>query len=97
MRTNFERFELTMTLAQAESCSQPGRDAEPDVLELMQDPKIRRQRKKISPDLVRQELEEYGAWSDEEPADDEANWMRLLWVGACDIVEECHSKRSNRA
>lgn len=94
MYADFERLTITMTLAQAESCSQPGRDAEPDVLELMQDPKIRRQRAKIDPDLIRQELSEFGAWEDEELQDDEENWKRILWAAACDIAEEHHSKRS---
>ena len=97
MHTNFERFDLTMTLLQAESCSQPGRDAEPDVLLLMQDPKIRRQRRKIDPELIRQELAEYGCYSEEELQDEEANWMRILWIGANDISEEAAMKRSDRA
>ena len=97
MHTNFERFDLTMTLLQAESCSQPGRDAEPDVLLLMQDPKIRRQRRKIDPELIRQELREYGAWEDGELADDDMNWVRILWIGANDISEENVRERSKRA
>ena len=92
MRTNFERFEIVMTLVQAESCSQPGRDAEPDVLVLMADPKIKRQRAKIDPELIRQELREYGAYDTEDLLDDEENWKRILWIGACDIVEEHQSK-----
>ena len=97
MYASFERFELKMTLQQAESCSQPGQDAEPDVLVLMQNPKIRRQRKKIDPDLIRQELREYGVWEEEELADDDANWQRILWLGANDISEENFMKRSERA
>ena len=62
MWTSFNNLEIEMTLKQAESCSQPGQDAEPDVLVLMQDPKIRRQRKRIDPELIRQELSEYGSW-----------------------------------
>ena len=92
MWTSFERLEIEMTLAQAESCSQPGQDAEPDVLVLMQDPKIRRQRKRIDPELIRQELSEYGSWSEEELADDDANWQRILWLGANDIVEEWRTR-----
>ena len=93
MRTNFERFELTMTLAQAESCSHPG-DCEPDVRMLMEHPLIKRQRKRIDPELIREELSEYGAWSDEELADDDMSWVRILWIGANDIKD---MKRSNRS
>ena len=92
MFTSFNNLEIEMTLKQAESCSKPGQDAEPDVLVLMQDPKIRRQRKKIGPDLIRQELREYGVWEEEELADDEANWQRVLWLGANDIVEEWRTR-----
>ena len=92
MWTSFNNLEIEMTLKQAESCSQPGQDAEPDVLVLMQDPKIRRQRKKIDPDRIRQELREYGAWEEEELADDEANWQRVLWLGANDISEEWRTR-----
>lgn len=97
MWTSFNNLEIEMTLKQAESCSQPGQDAEPDVLVLMQDPKIRRQRRKIDPELVRQELREYGAWEEEELADDDMNWVRILWLGANDISEENFMKRSNRS
>lgn len=93
MYAQFERFEIAMTLVQAESCSQPGRDAEPDVLVLMADPKIARQRAKIDPELIRQELREYGSWDTEELLDEEANWQRILWISACDIVDEHHTNR----
>ena len=93
MYATFDRIDICMTLKQAESCSQPGQDAEPDVLVLMQDPKIRRQRKRIDPELIRQELKEYGCYSEEELQDDDANWMRILWCAACDISED-HFLRS---
>ncbi len=86
MWASFERFELNMTLRQAESCSHPG-DCEHDVRSLMEHPPIKRQRRKIDPDLIRQELKEYGAWEDYELADDDMNWQRILWIGANDIVE----------
>ena len=93
MWASFERFEIKMTLQQAESCSHPG-DCEPDVRTLMEHPLIKRQRCKIDPDLIRQELSEYGCYSEEELADDDANWMRILWIGANDIKD---MKRSNRS
>jgi hypothetical protein len=34
---------------------------------------------------IRAELREYGAWSDEELADDEQNWHRLVWIAANNI------------
>lgn len=95
MWASFERFEIKMTLQQAESCSHPG-DCEHDVRMLMEHPLIKRQRRKIDPELIRKELKEYGAWEDEELQDDEGNWMRILWIGANDITEEAFMKRSNK-
>ncbi len=92
----FERFELQMTLAQAESCSHPG-DCLPEVEELVEHPLIKRQRKRIDPELIRQELKEHGCWSEEELQDDDMSWVRILWIGANDIVEENFMKRSKRA
>ena len=96
MWASFNRFELNMTLRQAESCSHPG-DCEHDVRMLMEHPLIKRQRKRIDPDLIRQELKEHGCWSEEELQDDDMSWVRILWIGANDIVEENFMKRSKRA
>ena len=96
MWASFNRLELNMTLAQAESCSHPG-DCLPEVEELMEHPLIKRQRKRIDPDLIRQELKEHGCWSEEELQDDDMSWVRILWIGANDIVEENFMKRSKRA
>ena len=38
-----------------------------------------------TPDKVRKELKEYGAWSAEELMDDEANVRRLIWIAAGDM------------
>jgi hypothetical protein len=40
-----------------------------------------------TPDSIRRELAEYGAWDDEELADDEQNWHRLLWIAAWDVFD----------
>ena len=96
MWATFNNLEIEMTLRQADSCFHSG-DCLPDVEVLMQDPKIRRQRQKIDPDLIRQELHEYGCYSEEDLQDDDANWTRIIWLGACDIAEEAFMKRSKRA
>jgi hypothetical protein len=79
-------FELTR--AQAELCSQGGRDAEPFVLEVMKSPRVRRQLKRVDPAHLRAELESYGAWEAHELADHAENLKRLVWLAACDITEE---------
>jgi hypothetical protein len=37
---------------------------------------------------IREELSEYGTWNRIELADDEANWSRLLWLGAWNVFED---------
>ena len=87
----FNRFELKMTLAQAESASHQGQCDE-DVADLVELPAIRRQLDKIPADDIRAELKEYGAWDDEELADDDQNRHRLVWCAACNIKEESRTK-----
>lgn len=41
-----------------------------------------------TPEKIRRELKEYGAWDAEELADDEANRQRLVWCAAWNIAEE---------
>lgn len=43
---------------------------------------------KPTPDSIREELKEYGAWDDEELADNDANWQRLVWVAAWNIFDD---------
>lgn len=40
-----------------------------------------------TPDSIRAELKEYGAWDAEERADDDANWSRLVWIAAWNIAD----------
>lgn len=87
LSATFNRFEISMTKEQAESCSHPG-DCMSDVKRLMHDPDIRKQMSHISPEHIRKELKEYGAWDEEELKDDESNKQRILWIAAGNIVEE---------
>ncbi len=41
----------------------------------------------VANDALRAELREYGAWDDEQLADDAANWDRIVWIAAGDILE----------
>ena len=91
MFATFNRFEIQMTLTQAESASHQGR-CDDDVSELAKAPAIARQLAKIDPQAIRDELREYGAWDDDELSDHEQNLQRILWIAAGDIVEE----RANR-
>jgi hypothetical protein len=84
--TSSGKIELRLTKAQAASGSHQGQ-CDDDVAELMRQPSIARQLAKLSPELVRRELREYGAWNDEELVDHDLNLSRLLWLACGDIVE----------
>ena len=82
------RVELTFTsLDQAQSCAQPGRDAGDDVAALRTDEAIEKQLQALDHDRVNDTLREYGAWSDEERSDHDANLTRLLWIACGDVSE----------
>ena len=86
MYAKFERVDLHMTRAQAESAAHAGRCDE-DVESLATLPQIARQLRRLDPDAIRAELREYGAWDASELADDEANQRRLVWLGAASICD----------
>lgn len=41
-----------------------------------------------TPEKIRAELAEFGAWDDAELADNAANWRRLVWSAAWNIAED---------
>lgn len=86
MFATFNRFEIQMTKAQAQSASHPG-PCDADVEELIKVPAISRQLAKIEPSKLAEELVEYGAWDAEELADHDANKRRIVWIAACNITE----------
>lgn len=90
MIASFDRFELRMTRAQAESASHQGR-CDDDVAALVKHPRIRSQLDKIAPDLIRAELKECGAWDATELADDEQNRHRIVWLAAGNILDGLQS------
>ena len=93
MFASFERFELQMTMAQAQSASHQGQLVawcDDDVLLLSRVPAIRRQIAKLEPQAVRDELKEYGAWDETELSDHAQNLQRVVWLAAGDITDRKH-------
>jgi hypothetical protein len=86
MFATFNRFEIQLTKKQAEQGSHQG-DCEADCRELLKNPKIRKQLEKIGIDKIRLELDEYGAWNDEELQDEEMCFVRIIWIACGNIVE----------
>jgi hypothetical protein len=58
-----------------------------DVAELRTVPAIRRQLDRLDQETLKSELREFGAWSDDELSDHDANLDRILWIAAGDIIE----------
>jgi len=91
MITQFNRFEISLTMKQAVSASHSGQ-CDDDVNYLLTLPAIKRQLKKISDiDLV-PELKEYGAWSEDELKNRIDNEQRIIWIAAGNIVDEKNQK-----
>jgi hypothetical protein len=87
----FNRFELRLPGECVLDCSHSGA-CDDDVARHA--PLVREQmesddfQNKPTADAIREELREYGAWDAEELADDDANWLRLVWIAAGNIAEE---------
>jgi hypothetical protein len=81
------RIELHLTMDQARFGGHTGH-CDADIAELRRDPSIIEQLSAIEPATLRAELREYGAWSDAELANHDANLSRLLWIACSDIREE---------
>jgi hypothetical protein len=88
MNVTFNRFELNIPLTFVNSCTQPGQDASDDVDLALKDQSIDDQLGLIDPDLIREELKEYGAWDEEELSDDYENMQRIVWIAACNAKDE---------
>jgi len=86
MFATFDRFEIKLTRAQAATGYHSGACDE-DIADLLKEPAIARQFRRIDPAAIRAELREYGAWSDEELGDETQNRARILWIAAGNIVE----------
>lgn len=80
----YDRFAITMAAEQIADCSHQG-DCDEDVKFWATE--IDRPAD-CTPESLAKELREYGAWDDEELADDAANWERIVWITAGNLQEE---------
>jgi len=85
--TGSGRIDLKLTKKQAGIGSHPG-ESQPDVEYLRTIPAIKRQLAKIDPQILRDELSEYGAWDGNELSNHDMNLTRILWIACGDIREE---------
>jgi hypothetical protein len=84
----FDRFALELPADAVAACSHQG-DCGPDVEAWA--PDIIRPAD-CTPEALAKELREYGAWDDEQLADDQANWERIVWIAAGNIQEESRAR-----
>lgn len=85
----FNRFELRLPGQSVIDCSHSGSRAA-DVAHWA--PQVAEGMKYVglnlpTPDSIRAELKEYGAWDADELADDAANWQRIVWLAAVGIAD----------
>lgn len=88
------KFSIRLTREQARSVSGPG-PADEAVEALYRDPRIARQLARIDAADLRNELREYGAWSDAELQDHTENLKRMLWLAGGGIWEDSRHARRN--
>lgn len=88
----FERFVIELEDDDALSGSHPG-PCDDDIKALLELPYIKAQFDDIlKPDDIRDELKDYGAWDEDELANDDDNQKRILWCACCDIRDELELK-----
>lgn len=80
----FNRFELRLPGKAVDDCSHSG-PCDDDVAHW--ESRVVRP-ENCTPEALREELDEYGAWSAEELADDAANWERIVWIACGNVSEE---------
>ncbi len=88
---SFNRFEMRISGECVMECSHSG-PCDADVERHA--PSVRAQMEadnftnRPTPDSIRAELKEHGAWDAEELADDDQNWLRLVWIAAGNVADE---------
>jgi hypothetical protein len=83
----FERFVIELTRDEAHTGYHVGK-CNDDIAWLRTQRHIDEQLCALSEEDVRSELEEYGAWDDDELADHDANLSRVLWLACGDIYDQ---------
>ena len=83
---NYITETLNITKSVANECSQSG-DNEYSVNYYMNLPKYKKQLLKLDKEQVRKELNDLGAWDDNELENHNDNLQRLFWISCSNIVE----------
>lgn len=94
---HFDRFVICLTAEDIDACYHPG-ECDDDVAEVVRKPYIKDQFDRIDPQLLVDELMEYGAWDDKyiipdtiDPRDSRQhrdNMKKIVWLAAGNIYDE---------
>lgn len=87
---NYPGIEIDLHWSDAQQGSHQGQ-CDSDIAELLQEDYIKTQVAGWNPDKLRAELQEYGAWEEDELADHTANCERMLWIMCGNIQDEVNS------
>jgi hypothetical protein len=79
--------DIELLIEDAENMYHQGQ-CDSDVKEGMEIPYIKEQLEKIDEEQLRKELDDFGAWDDEELNDHQENLMRWLWISAGDVLDK---------
>lgn len=85
--TSSGRIELRIAIEDVRQIARSG-DNEADVIEVSKRPYMAKQLTKIKPEVLAEELREYGGWDDDKLNDNAQNLQRILWIAAWDVFEE---------
>lgn len=78
---------IELPLQCIDDCSHSGQCID-DVTRWLEQPEIKEELREINPKQLIKELEQYGAWTEEELNNHQYNLERILWIAANDIKEQ---------
>ena len=80
-------IEIPLTGEDINSICKWGTSNDEDVEYVCNNPKLRSWMNRYSKELIREEVRDYGNWTEEELANDEDNIQRLVWLLSWEIFE----------
>jgi hypothetical protein len=84
---SFNSFEIKLPETCVNACHHSG-SCDADVNLWLKDKYVAKQLSKIDPDILADELMEYGAWDENQLSNHSDNLARILWIACGNIQEE---------
>lgn len=92
-RSSSGAVEIEMTLEQASRVSHQGQCYQ-DVVDLMS--KLGNQLNKINPEVLKQDLKEYGAWDNTQLSNHQDNLERVVWIAGGDLMDQSYNEEAGQ-